>query len=366
MRVLLGHMRTGGIVAEFGSGDADYADELSAPGSARATIPLDAVPHGVDIRAVTAPWRHYLALDHNGMVVWAGPVVTRRRAPSSDVIELGASGLWAVFDHRVLARLGDWPFTDPRADLVLTYRSLPGVALDIVQVALDRPAGELPLVLPRLNSSGEVERRYFGYDLAAAGERLRQLTADQDGPDLHFHPRYRADRSGVEWVLRVGQPHLVQPGVAWHFDDGGNLAGYGWDEDGSLQASTVLVPGDGMERGRLIGHAAEAALPGVGWPALDTVVSDHTSEKQPAVLDAHAQAYLTAYRTGVTRDTAIVRTDTAPRLGAYLPGDRVVLTPRADTATTPGQRNRRITAITHRTSSPHTAELTLAPVPATL
>jgi hypothetical protein len=365
VRLLLGHLRTGAIVAELDA-DAEFTDELSAPGMARATIALDAIPAGVDVRAVTAPWRHFLALDHGGTIVWAGPVVTRRRAPNTASIELGASGLWAVFDHRVLARLGDWPYTDPRADLVLTYRSLPGVALDIVRAALERPAGELPLVLPRLNSSGDYERRYYGHELASAGERLRQLTADQDGPDLHFHPRYQADRAGIEWVFRVGQPVLTQPGAVWHFDDGGNLTGYGFDEDNSVQASTVLVPGDGMERGRVIGTATDLALPDVGWPALDTVIQDHASEKQPRVLNAHAAAYLAAYRTGVTRHTAIVRTDIPPRLGTYLPGDHVVITPQADTATPPGERVRRITAIAHRTSNPTTAELTLAPAPASL
>ncbi|MGH3762938.1 hypothetical protein, partial [Actinophytocola sp.] len=211
MRLLLGHLRTGDIVAEL-DGQADYTDQLSAAGSARATIALDAVPPEVDIRAVTTPWRHYLAITSDTStdtatgetVVWAGPIVPRRRAPNTSAVEVSASGLWAVFDRRVLARLGDWAYTDPQADVILTYRSLPGVALDIVQVALDRPHGELPLVLPRLNTSGDLERRYYGHELAPAGERLKQLTADENGPDLHFHPRYRPDRSGIEWVFRVG------------------------------------------------------------------------------------------------------------------------------------------------------------------
>lgn len=365
MRLLLGHLRTGTIVAEL-DGQADYTDELSAAGSARATIALDAVRAEIDIRAVTTPWRHYLALDHDGALLWAGPLIPRRRTPATNTIEISASGLWAVFDRRVLARLGDWDYTDPRADVILTYRSLPGIALDIVRTAIDRPHGELPLVLPRLDTSGDHERSYYGHELATAGERLKQLTELDDGPDLHFHPRYRADRSGIEWVLRVGEPHLTQPGIEWYFDYGGNLADYGWDEDGSVMASTVLVPGDGIERGRLIGAAADTTYPNAGWPALDYVVTDHGSVSDPATLAGHARGYLAAYRTGITRDTAIVRTDTPPTLGTYQVGDRVVLTPHPDRATPGGRRERRITAITYRTSTPHTAELALAPVPATL
>ncbi|RLK54817.1 hypothetical protein [Actinokineospora cianjurensis] len=362
--LLLGHLRTGEIVAELDA-PADFTDQLSAAGSARATISLDAVPVDVDLLAVTAPWRHFMAVSEQDTVLWAGPLVPRTRPPAAGEITLSAAGLWAVFDHRVLARYGSWGFTDPRADLVLTFRSLPGVALDIVRTALDRPHGELPLVLPNLNSSGDETRSYYGYELATAGERLTQLTQAETGPDLHFMPRFTADRSRIEWVLRVGTPVLSQRGVDFHFDDGRQLVAYGWDEDGSVMADTVLVPGDGVERGRLIGRASNDALPRAGWPALDTVITSHSSERQPDVLDAHARAYLDVVRTGITRDSAIVRTDTTPTLGSYLVGDHVVLTPRADRATPAGQRRRRITSITYRASTPTTAELGLAPVPAT-
>lgn len=83
------------------------------------------------------------------------------------------------------------------------------------------------------------------------------------------------------------------------------------------------------------------------------------------MLDAHARAYLEVYRTGVTRDTAIVRADTNPPLGSYQVGDRAVLTPRPDRATPAGPRPRRITAITYRSSAPRHVELTLAPAPTT-
>jgi hypothetical protein len=341
-RLLIGDLRTGEITAEL-PGEAEFTDELPAPGSARATIPIDAVPAEINLRTVTAPWRHYLAIATDDTVLWAGPILPRTRRPDADQVEISASGLWAVFNRRVLARRGDWDYTDERADVILTYRSVPGIALDIVDVALNRPHGELPLVLPRIDRSGDQERRYFGYELATAGERLKQLTDADNGPDLHFLPRFQTGRDAIEWTLRVGLPLLSQPGADWHFDDGGQLVAYGWDEDGSVMADTVLVPGDG----------------------LDTVVSTHGSEKQRQVLDAHARAYLDAYRTGITRDTAIVRTDTDPRLGSYHVGDRVVLTPRGDRATPPGQRHRRITAITYRASSPNTAELALAPAPST-
>ncbi|PPK63531.1 hypothetical protein CLV40_12758 [Actinokineospora auranticolor] len=297
-------------------------------------------------------------------MLWAGPVISRTRRAGVDELDVTAAGLWAVFDHRILARYGDWAFTDPRADLVLTYRSLPGVALDIVRAALTRPYGELPLLLPRLDNSGDEDRTYFGHELATVGERLGQLTRSENGPDLHFLPRYRADRAGVEWVMRVGTPTLAQSGELWHVDHGRQLVAYGWDEDGSAMADAVTVPGDGVERGRLIGRASNDALPRAGWPALDAVITSHTSEKRPAVLAAHARGYLDVMRTGVTRDSATVRTDTDPRLGRYLVGDHIVLTPRPDRLTLAGQRRRRITAITYRGSSPHTVDLTLAPVPA--
>src|SRR5205823_643469 len=104
------------------------------------------------------------------------------------------------------------------------------------------------------------------------------------------------------------------------------------------------------ERGRLIGHASNTALQRLGWPALDTVITDYASDKQPGVLDARARAYLDAYRTGITQDTAVVYAHADPKPGRYLVGDRVVITPKPDRITPAGPLQRRITAITHRTS----------------
>jgi hypothetical protein len=363
-RLVIGHLRSGDIVADLDA-TADYTDELAGAGSARAVIPLDTVPREINLRGITAPWRHFLAITRDETVLWAGPIIPRRHPAPGDMVEVTASGIRSVFDRRVLARLGDWDYTDPRADVVLTRRSLAGITVDLVRIALDRPHGDLPIVLPAIDGSGDEQRVYFGHELAMVGQRLTELSDLDTGPDLHFQPRYRPNRSGIEWVLRIGRPHLAQAGASWHFDHGGNLVDYGWDEDGSVLASTVLVPGDGIERGRLIGRAENTALQDIGWPALDTVITDHTSEKQPDVLAGHARAYLDAYRHGITRDTATVHANTTPQLGRYLVGDMCVITPKPDRVTPLGPRHRRITGITYRTSSPDVVELALAPAPTT-
>ncbi|MGI8310660.1 hypothetical protein [Saccharopolyspora hattusasensis] len=361
-RVLVGHLRSGRVVAEL-PGEYTFEDTLDGAGSGRATIPIDAVPEVLDLAAVTEKWRHFLAIVRGGHVVWAGPIVTRKPNANGS-LEVGASGLAAVFEHRVLARFGPWEFTDPRADVILTGRSLRSIAVEIVRTALNRPHGELPIVLPDMDPTGGEERRYFGHELAMAGQRLQQLSKEENGPEVQFTPRFRADGLGVEWVMRVGDPYLTQAGARWHFDHGAGLVSWNWDDDGQNQASSVFVPGDGTERGRLIGHAQDDHLLDAGWPPLDTVVSDFASVKDPAVLSNHARASLTAYRAGVHKDTAVVRGDHPPTPGTYRPGDLVVLLPRPSRLTPAGPRVRRITGISRQGGgSEDTLELTLAPIP---
>lgn len=318
-RLLIGHLRSGSIITEL-PGECSFEDALDGAGSGRATIPIDAVPRELNLRAVTGKWRHFLAIARCDHVVWAGPIVTRK-PDSNGALEIGASGLAAVFEHRVLARFGPWEFTDPRADVILTGRSLRSIAVEIVRAVLARPHGELPIVFPDLDPAGDEERRYFGHELAMAGQRLQQLSKEEHGPEVQFTPRFRAGGLGVEWVMRVGDPYLRQDGAAWHFDHSAGLVSWNWDDDGQNQASSVFVPGDGTERGRLIGHAQDDRLLDAGWPALDTVVSDFASVKDPAVLGNHARASLAAYRSGVWKETAVVRGDHPPR-ARHLPARR--------------------------------------------
>ena len=97
-RLLIGHLRSGSIITEL-PGECSFEDALDGAGSGRATIPIDAVPRELNLRAVTGKWRHFLAIARCDHVVWAGPIVTRK-PDSNGALEIGASGLAAVFEHR--------------------------------------------------------------------------------------------------------------------------------------------------------------------------------------------------------------------------------------------------------------------------
>jgi hypothetical protein len=363
-QAVVGFLRTGEILAELPA-DPAYTDTLNAAGTATANIPLDAVPPEIDLRAVTTPWRCFLAVTRGRAVTWAGPIVTRRRQPGSDIIEIGASGLWSVFDRRVLARLGAWGYADEQADVLLTNLTLPSIAAEILRVATDRAGGDLPLLLPD-SVAGTNQRAYFGYELASTGQRLGQLVGVENGPDIHFLPGWIPDGSRIQWTARLGNPYLGQAGSEYVFDHGAALIAWGSDEDTSSQATTALIPGDGMEHGRLIGAATDNSLTTQGWPALDLVNSDHTDVKDPDTLAAYARSYQAAYRTGTELDTAVVRADTDPAPGTYLVGDDAVFQPKPDRWTPSGPLRRRIIQISRQSGGSDVVSLTLAPVPASL
>jgi hypothetical protein len=363
-QLLVGFLRTGEVLAELPC-DPNYTDTLNAAGTATVTIQLDAVPTKIDLRAVTSPWRCFLAVARGRAVVWAGPIVTRRRQPGSDQVEIGATGLWSVFDRRVLARLGSWPYADEHADVLLANLTLPSIAAESLRIATNRTGGDLPLLLPA-SVTGNNQRSYYGFELAPAGQRLTQLVGVDGGPDCHFLPSWTPDGARIQWTTRLGTPFIGQVGSEWTFDHGAGLVDWGSDEDASTMATTALVPGDGMEHGRLIGTATDNTLVNAGWPALDLVSSDHTDVKDQATVDAYARAYLAAYRSGIELDTAVVRADADPQPGTYLVGDDAVFQPKPDRWNPSGPLRRRITQITRRSGGPDVISLTLAPVPASL
>lgn len=330
LSVLLGDTRTGAILAEVGAiGSLSCSDGLD-PGDVtlRCSVP---VHHndlsGLDVRGLTNPADTFVALTYADRVLWAGPIWGRKYSATTGVLDLSASGLWSVFDRR-------WCSADPRADprtpatdIALSGLSLRAIAARLVRYGMastsDYDDGRLPVVLGNLEGeSGTAKRTYFGYDLASVGERLRQLSEVDGGPDLHFAPRWRNDRrDAIEWLLRAGTPMLGQVGAPWVWESGNSLREVTTDEDGGGMASLAMVPGDGTDRDKIIGTARRDTLQRAGWPGLWQTSRDHASTKEQATADAYAAEYVRAKHGTTETWSATVAAFAEPSIGEWLVGD---------------------------------------------
>lgn len=254
-----------------------------------------------DVRVVTEPPRTLLAVAVGDQVIEAGPIWARIWDLAAGTLTLQATGIRAIFDHRLLvSHLIDWltPGIGPASQLSWTGLSLGTIAKRAVAEALAQTGGALPIVLPD-DVAGVHERNYDGFDLAMVGQRLTELSQVENGPEIQFDPRLTAAR--LEWAMRTGSeedPTLHQTGLDWVVDlrvPRGNLGGLKVTEDASAMTLRALAKGPGIAQATLVSRAATSDLFGAAaYPLLDSVRSYTDNGQSQDSLDGHATADLAA------------------------------------------------------------------------
>lgn len=251
-----------------------------------------------DLRLATQPPRMFCAVLVWDQVLEAGPIWVREEPGPS--VSLRASGLWPIWDHRLLiSHLVDWSTPGAVAGSSLTYSglSLGTIAKRMIEELVAHTGGSLPLTLPA-DESGTHERTYPGFEMAMAGQRLSELTQVEDGPEIDFPARLSDDRQGVEWTMRTGTTAdrtLHQTGMDWVIDaraPRGRVGALTVTEDASAMTVRALAKGAGSDTSTLISRQAlRSDLLTAGFPLLDSARSYSTVTEQTTI-DGHAAADL--------------------------------------------------------------------------
>jgi hypothetical protein len=216
--------------------------------------------------------------------------------------------------------------TDASANLAFTD-SLWNIARSLAFNAMNwsaRGGSGLPVDLPAADPTvGADVRSYFGYDLVSTGQRLQELTQDENGPDIFFQP-YQTSGQGsriIRHSMLIGQPEITQTGAPLLFDYNSNLVRLSIIGDVKNLATTAWVKGSGSQDGQLYGYATATPLIISGYPAVDLVDSNHTSSSSQAALNSWATASINLYGNAqVEQWKATVKTDMDPLWGEYVPG----------------------------------------------
>jgi hypothetical protein len=343
---------TGKVTAFFPPSKVSWGQRLNGAGPVQATLKVNSEElKNLEVRLATMALRQSLGIAYNGVILECGPIWEQDYDAESETLALTASGLWSIFDHRkALQGLAPGPATDAgdfwaRHDpswiapswshINITNKSLGSIARELVRISIqDNPftrpdgtnAGALNIVLPP-DVPGTHQRNYYGYDLGWVGERLRQLTNVENGPDIRFRPRFKEDDPTiVEWVLETGseeQPLLVQNGPDWLWDTDVAESGVvklGVKRDATGMAARAWAPGNGQERNMLISWSTDTSLIDAGFPWTEIDVASKTTE-DGADLNAIADRLLADSLAPWDQWSLQVRADQFPRLGQYLPGE---------------------------------------------
>lgn len=337
----VGTLVDGRLTAEIPLISTSWSLVMDDAGAVSGTLPLaDPDVAKLNPYLIAEPCRCFLAVsytDENGTETFleAGPIWTHAYDSSSKQLTIGGAGVWSYYDHRKVLKVlaaGVNPATD-----VNTYSnlSLGTIAKRLVQLANMHTAGALPIVLPDDEASVNT-RTYLGYEMNGVGDALRNLTKDQNGPEIQFVPRRRSDDPRyLEWVMRAGTaeaPLLSQAGADWVWDmtvAQSSVGGVTVNRDGTTVADRWWVQGAGTDVSTMFARAESSTLSDAGFPLLESADTGHAGEdgaKLQATIDAYAQADLIGSQGPLETWTLAVQRDEPPVVGSYRPGDYVSVT----------------------------------------
>lgn len=366
--LLIADTRTGTVVRELPvTGDPSWKRGVNARGDLTAQIPIYSdMIRRTDLRELlSAGDRYSLAWCAGSWVAQAGPIQKISPGRSEKLIDSAVSveckGIWSLIDTRPVAPAATADWTADAADTTIgpfSWRTIVKRLLEQMETWTD--AG-LPLVY-EADVAGTSTVTYGGYDLAMVGERIHEITQRQDGCDIEFAPRLSADRTVLEWVVRTGDPYLGQSGSPHVWASGADLVSVTPVTDFVPSATDWLVPGQGTERGRIVGGAQNQALTAAGAPRKWRVVGEHGSVTELATVNDYAAAYAEMYGAPIENWTAVVDIigDTVTSVD---PGDDGLFFVTGEPWIADGDYRRRIIDIGNGGARDQVA-LTLAPVPA--
>lgn len=372
-RWYVGDLRTGKISRSVDLVGGSWSVPLGDAGTIGGSFPIRS-GEWPSARSDAAAAKAYLAVSYvnaagDETFLEAGPIwKSDFQDDESGMFQIGAAGLGSYFDHRkvipVLAA-GDNP-----AEATVTYNAaqLALIAKRLVELAQSHTGGNLPIVLPSdadLGGAGTTHTRtYLGYELGWVGERLKQLSEVEDGPEIQFVPRRRTDNpSYIEWVMRIGtEPSmmLTQTGPAWVFDrtvPKSPVRKISVSSDGTQMAFRQWVAGQGEAEGRPIVWAEDDTLIGLGFPLLEGEVTATDTVSTTETLNGHATGALAYSQRPIESWTLTVSRDARPNVGQYVPGDWVTVKIKDHVFLPAGQYSMRILSTAGDTSDAVTLTL---------
>lgn len=323
---IVGDLLTGRRIQTLPVVSGSWSDVLNDSGSISCTVSLrDPDVARLGLSESARPGKAFLAVVDGSTVLQAGPIWSHDWT-SPTALTLTGAGMWSYFDHRfVLPVLADGVLpTDPSADTSITS-SLQGVARGLVAQAQAWTDGDVPVVLPTAISGTNV-REYRGADLTSVGQRLRELTQVDGGPDIRFQPRLTTDLLGVEWVMLIGTPtepllfSAVEP-VFTLGVPGSPVDDFRVRVDGNKTAGRVYASGGRASDEALVAVGTNSSLSAAGFPLLEIADSSRATITDVDTLQGFAtELALRGDRTVETWSFSH-RTDQRPFLEGYAVGD---------------------------------------------
>lgn len=305
------------------------------------------VPLYTKLRLLISPWRYSLAVCIGNTILSYGPITTYQFSHADMTLTLGAASMWALFSRRMLLKpaavIASPLSMDPSQDANYTSMTLATIMKNLAAdaVSVTRGAGfALPIDFPS-DVAGTNVRNYPVYDLASVGQRMKDLTQVENGPDVDWDPYFNTS-SNIRVNMRIGTPSLAPSASDLIWDLGASLTFVSIDSNASSMSTAVYTRGNATERAAQVAYAADTTLITPGWPVLESADTTHQSVTEFATLQGYANEWVRFYKNPVETWSAEVVTFVSPVVGTYKPGDTAVFNIQDHPWIPPGQYSQRI------------------------
>lgn len=309
---------TGTLLAELPLSGVSYDLRVNDAAQLHATLPLDAVR---GFPGFTDPARTSIYAQRGSVIQFGGPIWGWTYDKATRSVTIDCDDFLSYFDHLEISDDLSYAATDQLA-----------IARSLASYGMNKGGSNLALNYTGPATSGVTrDRNYLGADQASIGQRLRELSAVDNGFDFRF--TVRMENGYPRRVMQLGYPTLgrTYPTSQIVFEADADGTGFTFTKDGASSASTVYGVG-GIPTGQTVPPtytADDSSVRLAGYPRLESSVT-YSDVTQLATLTAHATGEMKLRRLPLQTAKLTVRSDPStiekqPALGEYLPGDQCLV-----------------------------------------
>lgn len=266
-RYLLVDMLTDSVQAELQFTNVNFTQALNAAGTFSGSLLLSGQSSAANVSASTIPGRNYIAVDRDGILVWAGPIWARQYDSGSQDLHITAREFESYFERRRITTTQAFTNVDQLF-----------IAKTLIQQAQVVTGGNIHVLTGTETSTQLVSKNYYSYELKNVYQALLDLSRSTNGFDFNIQVSYDGGGNIVK-TLRLGYPlsgvrYSSSSATAPVFEfPAGNVVEYSYPEDGSIAATVMYAVGAGSNEGKSIATASSTTQLAAGWPLLEDTVN---------------------------------------------------------------------------------------------
>lgn len=321
---------------------ADWAAQLNRPDTLACTIDMrDEETAKLDLRSATEPRKTVLfaRTDDDAILAWG--LIDDERVWNEDEQSLSISAKGIESSWLGKKAIGpataktDPLFVDgvpnPALDTTISGFSYGTIGKKLIAQLLTwpgSPAAGSVFILPA-DEIGTRLRTYTFPTFKRYGAALSDLSSVDNGPDFAFGAQRASNGLTLNYVMRHGSEATPRIGAAagvWSLAGASSPISKLKVSDSAKDTATAAWATGGRSSDKiLIGRVLMDDMIAAGYPPLDYIDTSHGDVKEQATIDAYALG-ASKYARGTVRSLSfVVRGDATPALGAYRPGDTMIL-----------------------------------------